>query len=175
MKSVRSSNALAWAALVGVCVMSSAIESAAAAPLVEKKSVSFAAAQSVAQATLEASRVKGCPIAVAVVDASGIALVQLRMDGGTQQFVEGARAKAWTAVNLRDSTRALVESIEKGVGDASQLPYVDGALLLMGGLPLRADDVIVGGIGVAGCPDGPDDDALARRGVEAFEQLLKAK
>lgn len=174
MKSLLSSNALRWMTLVGICVLASVIESTAT-PLVETKSLSFAAAQSVAEATLEAGRVKSCAIAVAVVDAAGIALVQLRLDGGTQQFVEGALAKAWTAVNLRDSTRALVESIEKGVGDSSQLPNVEGALLLMGGLPLRAGVDIVGGIGVAGCPDGPDDDALAHRGAKAFDELLKAR
>lgn len=145
----------------------------AGSPLVEKKSVSFDAALGVAQKTLEAATERKCVVAVAVVDASGIPLVLLRQDGGTEQFVEGATAKAWTAVNLRDSTAALLESIRKGEGDASQLPFVRKALLLMGGVPLRVGDVIVGGLGVAGCPDGPDDDALARRGAAVFDALVK--
>lgn len=145
----------------------------AGAPVVEKKSVSFDAALGIAQQTLVAATERKCEIAVAVVDASGIPLVILRQDGGTEQFVDGAKAKAWTAVNLRDSTAALFESMQKGVGDSSQLSFVGKALLLMGGVPLRVGDLIVGGIGVAGCPNGPDDEALARRGAAVFEKLVK--
>lgn len=169
MKTARCSNVL-LSVLLGVGMVTNPVV-VAGAPVVERKSVSFEAAMTVAQQTIAAGEQKKCPI----VDGSGIPLVILRLDGGTEQFVEGAKAKAWTAVNLRDSTARLFESIEKGVGDSSQLAFVDKALLLMGGIPLEADGTIVGGIGVAGCPDGPDDEALARHGVGVFQKLITAK
>jgi uncharacterized protein GlcG (DUF336 family) len=141
----------------------------------EKRAVSFDAALEIARAALEAGRAKNPGIAVAVVDDSGIPLVVLRTDTGTEQFVTGAIAKAWTAVNFRSSTREIFESIQSGKEDNSQLPFADKSLFLMGGAPLRDGDVVIGGIGAAGAPSGIDDDAIARAGVQAFAAIVKAK
>jgi uncharacterized protein GlcG (DUF336 family) len=143
--------------------------------LTVKRSISQEAALAIARVGLKAGLDKGADVAVAVVDQSGILLVLLRSDNGTEQFVEGATQKAWTAVNFRASTRELFESIEKGEEDDSHLPYVPKALFLMGGVPLKDGPAVVGGVGVAGARSGLVDDALAQEAAQAFAQMLKKK
>ena len=146
---------------------------APAGPTVQKRSVSMEAALAIARVALDAGAAKGSHVAVVVVDQAGIPLVLLRADEGTEQFVEGAMQKAWTAVNFRASTRQLFEDIQKGKEDFSQLPHVPKALFLMGGVPLKEGNRVVGGLGVAGAVSGLEDDTIAEQGAEAFAKLLK--
>lgn len=141
--------------------------------LVEKKSVSMEAALAIARVGLKAGQEKKSDVAVAVVDQSGTLLVLLRADNGTQQFVEGATQKAWTAVNFKASTREVFESIRKGDEDNSQLPFVPKALFLMGGVPLKDGETIIGGVGAAGCVSGLDDDYVAQQAAKALTEMLK--
>lgn len=140
---------------------------------VQKRSISLEAALSVARAGLQAGKAKGANVAVAVVDEAGLPLVVLRADNATEQFVTGAESKAWTAVNLRASTMKLCEDVKKGDEDFSQLPHAEKCLLLDGGVPLKDGETIVGGVGVAGCFHGPDDDASAQAAAAKFAELIR--
>jgi uncharacterized protein GlcG (DUF336 family) len=140
---------------------------------VAKRSITQEAALAVARVALKAGLGKGADVAVAVVDQSGIPLVLLRADNGTEQFVEGATQKAWTAVNFRASTRELFEAIRKGEEDDSHLSDIPRALFLMGGVPLKDGAAVVGGVGVAGARSGLVDDDLARQAAQAFAEMLK--
>ena len=140
---------------------------------VQRRSISLEAALSIAQVGLKAGKAKGADVAVAVVDQAGLPLVVLRADNATEQFVTGAESKAWTAVNLRGSTMELCEAVKKGDEDFSQLPHAEKCLLLDGGVPLKDGDTIVGGVGVAGCFHGPDDDASAQTAAAKFVELVR--
>ncbi|QDU44571.1 hypothetical protein Mal52_30550 [Symmachiella dynata] len=140
--------------------------------LAVKSSISYTAALKIAQRALQAGAEQGTDLAVAVVDREGIPLVVLRADNATEQFVTGATRKAWTAVNLRNSTRSLLKDIQENKQDDGQLPHVEKALFLMGGVPLMVGNTIVGGVGVAGSVNGLDDDACARQAAQAFAELL---
>lgn len=144
----------------------------AGSALVTTRSISASAALAVAQVGLQAGRDRQCEEAVAVVDRAGTLLVQLRTDGASEQFVEGASRKAWTALNLRASTRDTLGTIQKGEQDDGQLPFIPKALFLMGGVPLRADDAVVGAVGAAGCVNGLDDDAVAQQAAGEFARLI---
>jgi len=141
--------------------------------IVRKISVTSSAALVIAQRALKAARDRGGEAAVAVVDQEGIPLVVLRTDYGTEQFVTGATDKAWTAVNFKDSTRAIFETIKPDQEDNSQLPHAQRALFLMGGVPLKDGDTVVGGIGVAGFANGQEDDNVAQLGAHEFQTMLK--
>jgi uncharacterized protein GlcG (DUF336 family) len=140
---------------------------------VQRHSISMEAALAIARVALKAGTDNGTDVAVVVVDNAGIPLVLLRADNGTEQFVEGATQKAWTAVNFRASTRELFEDIKRGKEDFSQLSHVPKALFLMGGVPLKDGLRIVGAIGVAGAVSGIEDDVIARRAADEYTQLLK--
>lgn len=139
--------------------------------LVTNRSISAQAALEVAQAGMQAGRDRKCVEAVAVVDQAGTLLVLLRADNASEQFVEGASQKAWTALNLRTSTRDALTTIEQGQQDDGQLPFIPKALFLMGGVPLKAGSDVVGAVGAAGCVNGVDDDAVAQQAAQAFQQL----
>lgn len=106
------------------------------------KTVSFKAAQNIANVGLEAGVArKGCGgIAVSVVDVAGRELVLLKTDAGAERLVSEAFRKAWTAANIGVSTKELLALIQKNEGDDSQLPHIKGALFLMGGIPLKDGD-----------------------------------
>ena len=131
------------------------------------------AALAIAKVALKGGLDRGSDVAVVVVDQAGIPLVVLRADNGTEQFIEGATQKAWTSVNFRASTRELFEDIKRGKEDFSQLPHVPKALFLMGGVPLKDGDRVVGGVGVAGAVSGIDDDVIAKQAAVEFAKLLK--
>jgi hypothetical protein len=75
-----------------------------------------------------------------VVDQGATLLVPLRSDGASQRFVEGAGQKAWTAPNLRASTRDVLVTIQKGAQNDGQLPCIPQALFLAGGVPRPFSD-----------------------------------
>lgn len=139
-------------------------------PLVTHRSVSADAALVVAQRGIQAARELSSDVAVAVVDQGGTLLVLLRADAATEQFVEGAMQKAWTALNLRASTRDVLTSIQSGEQDDDQLPFIPKALFLMGGVPLMVGSDVVGAVGAAGCVNGLDDDAVAQQAAQVFQE-----
>jgi uncharacterized protein GlcG (DUF336 family) len=140
---------------------------------IEKRSITSEAALAIAQVALNAGKKQKTEVAVAIVDQAGILLVILRSDYGTEQFVDGATDKAWTAVNFKASTRELFESIKENKEDNTQLPYARKSLFLMGGVPLKDGDKVVGGVGVAGFASGMADDEVAQQAAHAFTELIK--
>ncbi|QDT81712.1 hypothetical protein Mal35_51960 [Gimesia maris] len=139
----------------------------------EKQSVTFEAALIIARLAIAEGKKKGVDhLAVTVVDEAGIPLVVLRTDLGTEQFITGATRKAWTAVNFKASTSDVLKTIKSDDGDDGQLPHAQKALFLMGGVPLKVGNVVVGGVGVAGSVEGPDDDSLAQLAAQAFGTML---
>lgn len=144
-----------------------------ASALVTNSSISAEAALEIARIGMQAGRDRKCDEAVAVVDQAGTLLVLLRADRASEQFVEGASQKAWTALNLRTSTRDALKTIQQGDQDDGQLPFIPKALFLMGGVPLKVGTDVVGAVGAAGCVNGVDDDAVAQEAAQAFQRLAK--
>ena len=139
--------------------------------LVSFKVLSPAVALELAQATLEACRSAGYQVSVAVVDRLGITQVILRDRYAGPHTPETARRKAWTAVSFRTDTLEMTRLTQAGQ-EQSGVRQVTGALLIGGGVPVKAAGSLVGGIGVSGAPGGPADDACARAGIEAIEDKI---
>jgi uncharacterized protein GlcG (DUF336 family) len=125
-------------------------------------------ALTLAQAALHDGREKGYQVAVAVVDRSGTVQVILRDRYAGVHTVDTARRKAWTAVSFRTDTTVMAENSQAGK-EASGVRFVDDAMMIGGGMVVRAAGAIVGGIGVSGAPGGPADDECARAGIEAVQ------
>lgn len=118
----------------------------------------------VARAAAEAD---GRAVGVVVVDATGNAVLEQRMDGAYLSVLKIARGKAFTALNFGRPTAEMAERL----GDASYqalLSLADGRLtFLRGGIPLRIHDVIVGAIGISGA-SAHEDETYAQRAAEAL-------
>lgn len=162
---------MAWAG-TAICEERGKAESL---PVIQLSTVSFETALEVARAGLDAAtqKKKVCKtVAVSVVDAAGRELVMLKNDAGTERLTSESYRKAWTAVNVGVSTKELLALVKKNEGDDAQLPNIHNALIMMGGIPLKDGDAVVGAVGVAGCIAGSYDQEAAVIMVEVFNKLL---
>jgi uncharacterized protein GlcG (DUF336 family) len=126
-------------------------------------------AETIVDVALAKAREKNLgPMAVAVLDAGGYLIVLKREDDATIIRPQIAIEKAWTAVAFGTSSGDMEER-------AKARPYFVGALSDMaagkiipvaGGLPIRKNGVLVGGVGVTGAQSS-DDEECARAGLAA--------
>jgi uncharacterized protein GlcG (DUF336 family) len=139
--------------------------------LVTYKMMTPETALALARAALQECRDKGYQAAVAVVDRSGTVQVILRDRYAGVHTVDTARRKAWTAVSFRTDTTVMAENTQAGK-EASGVRFVDDAMMIGGGMVIRAAGAIVGGVGVSGAPGGPADDECAKAGIDAVQSDL---
>lgn len=140
--------------------------------LITFKVLSPPVALEAASAAMQACQDKGFQVAVAVVDRFGTVQVILRDLLAGPHTPETARRKAWTAVSFRSDTLSLVEFTQSGEA-ASGVRFVEGALMLGGGVPVEAGGSTVAAIGVSGAPGGDEDDACARAGIAAIDDKIQ--
>jgi uncharacterized protein GlcG (DUF336 family) len=105
------------------------------------------------------------PVSVFVADDHGELVAAATMDGAAPDTRLNAQRKAYTAA--RSDACSTAELAVKVRGDAAELASFDPFFtFFQGGVAAFADGRRVGAVGVSGLP-GPDDDALARRAIEA--------
>jgi glc operon protein GlcG len=122
-------------------------------------------------AAMAAAKGMAQPQCIAVVDASGVVLAHLRMDGAKVLSLHSALSKAETAVSINAPTHL----VPSGVAGAIAAATGGRVTSLPGGLPIRLAGHLVGGIGI-GSGTGAQDVAVARAalhaiGAEVFEDL----
>lgn len=116
------------------------------------------AALEMLRAGVERATELGQPQCIFIVDASGETLASLRMTGSKYLSMLSAQTKARTAASIGAETSAIPEAVGPAIAAATQ-----GAITrLGGGLPIYADGVLVGGIGIgSGSPEQDKAVALA--------------
>jgi uncharacterized protein GlcG (DUF336 family) len=157
------------------CVALAALLVAPAVPadtLVTFKMLDPDVALEMAQAALDSCRKKGFQVTVAVVDRMGVPQVVLRDRFAGAHTPESATRKAATAVSFRSDTLALADNTSADSAH-SGARFIDGILLLGGGVPVTAAGSVVAGIGVAGAPRSADDHACAQAGIAAVTERLE--
>lgn len=109
------------------------------------------------------------PMCIAVCDESGNLIAFERMDGGKILSVTLARNKALTAAMSRNATAFYNEQCVPGNPAFGIHTALEGRFCIVGGgVPVRADSTVVGGIGVSsGTPE--QDIACAEAGVAYWE------
>jgi uncharacterized protein GlcG (DUF336 family) len=143
------------------------------ANLLTQRNLSTDLALKAATAALEAARSRGYHVSVAVVDRSGQLLALLRDDGGGAHLLDGARRKAFTAVSAHNRTSVLSKAIDARSGEPDpHLVFLDNVLMVGGGVPIKAGEEIVGGIGVSGSPGSIHDEECADSGIASIAANL---
>jgi glc operon protein GlcG len=138
------------------------------AQTVERKSLTLDGAKAaITAAVAEARRLNAPGAVIAVVDDGGNLMALERLDG---TFAAGATisvGKARTAALFKKETKAFEDIVAKGRTAMVALP---DALFtpLQGGIPLRVDGQIVGGIGVSGAASAQQDEELAIAGAKSL-------
>jgi uncharacterized protein GlcG (DUF336 family) len=126
-----------------------------------------AAHAAVAAAALRAEEM-GLRINVAVVDAGGNLAAFLRMPGAFLHSIDIAIDKAYTAAGFGLPTRAWTEALATHSAAVREgLPRRARMVCFAGGLPMRHEGRLIGGIGVSGGSED-EDETCARAGLDAI-------
>ncbi len=144
------------------------VTGAEAAKLVEHAGLPTVEALKAAQAALRSCRQQGYAVSVAVVDAGGNLQVLLRDEDAGPHTVHSSRRKAYTALSLRKPTHELAQLLARKPQVQGLRDMSEDILILGGGLPVKAGNRVVGGIGVGGAPGAMLDVACARAGLRAI-------
>ena len=118
-------------------------------------------AQAVLQSAKASAQQRHAPSAIAVVDRAGDLLAFLRMDGVRPDSANLAIEKARTAARLERPTAEIEDNINQG-----RTAFVTaGIMSLRGGVPVRVDGQVAGGVGVAGLSKETDTEIAASAAV----------
>lgn len=135
----------------------------------EKRSIGIEASRRIIDAAFREAESIGVSVAVAVCDESGLLKAFARMDGAALMNVQSAQDKAYSAVGIGMATHKWYSRIKD---DPALLHGVVGAIdrlvIFGGGIPIKVDGFLVGGVG-AGGGTHVQDQQVAEAGVRAIE------
>ena len=131
-----------------------------------KKGVSADLAARMVQAAVAKAKAIGVPQVVAILDESGLLKAFCRMDGTPLISIEVAQNKAYTAL-LGAPSQDFFNRIKENPALLAGVPHIPRIVTFGGGLPIRIDDAVVGGIGVSG-GSVEQDIECAQAGLDAI-------
>ena len=133
----------------------------------QRESLGIAEAEKARDAILDALNATDNPIALAIADERGVPVLLLRQDGAPPRMLRRARAKAYTAANLGvktvDFRDAEIKAKHRTLDDWGD-PMITA---LQGGIPIKANGAVVGGIAMSGNTTIRDE-GLAAIGLAAM-------
>ncbi len=136
----------------------------------QKPSLSLSIANKIVAAAMQQCERDGFQVSVAVVDKSGVIRAQVRMDGAGAHTIESSFRKAYTSASLKLPTLKLAQIAAKDPELQGLHHMANNILLLGGGLPIKINGEVVGGIGVGGAPGTHPDEACAEAGLKIIQE-----
>lgn len=134
---------------------------------IDTKVLTHQGAMRMLAAAVEAADKIGQPQCIVIVDVSGQLIAEIRMTGAKFLSRKSAKAKALTAASIGAPSDNVPDGVRSAIGAAT-----DGCVTgLPGGLPIIADGVLLGGIGV-GSGTGPQDIKVAEAALDAIGAQL---
>ena len=143
----------------------------AQAPQVEKN-VSMAMAQAIIAATVEQCTKDGYKVSVVIVDKAGQIAASLRGDGTNPHTMEFAKMKAYTS-RTRGQTSLEFMKLSMATPEGGLLRQIPGIVAIGGGVPIKAGNEVIGGIGVSGAAGGEKDEVCANAGIAKVAAALE--
>ena len=111
---------------------------------------------------------QGQPMNIAVVDAGGNLVAFHRMDGAWLGSIDISIKKAWTSRAFDIDTKTLSTLTQPGKDFYGLHVSNDGKVMIFaGGVPLKKNGQVVGGVGVSG-GSGKQDHAVAEAAAKAL-------
>ena len=133
----------------------------------QRESLGIADAEKARDAILGALNATDNPIALAIADDRGVPVLLMRQDGAPPRMLRRARAKAYTAANLGVNTVDFrdneIKAKHRTLNDWGD-PMITS---LQGGIAIKVDGKLVGGIAMSGNTTIRDE-ALAAIGLAAM-------
>jgi len=146
----------------------------ASAQLLQRKDLSYGMAKTIAENALEDCKARGYAVSVVVVDRAGLNVVALRADGASphtmSHTMENARRKAYTAMTFKMTTEDFIKDMATRPVRREQttLPNV---IAIGGGVPLKAGNDVIGGVGLSGSPGV--DEPCVMAGINKVKDQLQ--
>jgi uncharacterized protein GlcG (DUF336 family) len=131
----------------------------AGAALITHKYLPLAVAKSLVEESIAACTAKGYATSAVVVDADGETIVAMHGDGAPPHTMENARRKAYTAMSFRQTTAEYAKKLSDPNSVAHQQVTLPNVIAIPGGVPIKAGNDVIGGIGLSGSP-GVDEDCI---------------
>jgi uncharacterized protein GlcG (DUF336 family) len=150
--------------------MFAAAPTLAQAPQVEKN-ISMAMSLAIIQGVIDQCTKDGYKVSVTIVDKAGNVAAQLRGDGTGPHTMEFSRLKAYTARTRNQTSLQTMKELEDPA--RAFLRQIPGVVGVGGGVPIRAGNEVIGGVGVSGAPGGEKDEVCANAGIAKVEAALK--
>ena len=115
------------------------------------QTITLAAAMTLLDAAEQHSAEIGVPMAIAIVDVTGLLKAFHRMDGLNRAVsVDLVQSKAYTSASFRTPTHMLAENAADNPAFLGALVNIPRFTLIGGGYPIMDGEMVVGGIGVGG-------------------------
>jgi uncharacterized protein GlcG (DUF336 family) len=156
------------AALIGSGAFAASLDSlvihgAPAKKIMEKYALSIDAAKKIAAACVAYAKQHNVTVSIAIIDPFSEMIYFERMDGQKGLNMSTAILKAKSALITRASTHVLLNHVIQGESEFKQ-GYWNGNFASKGGLPIVAEDQLLGAIGIGG---SNMDEECAQAGLEA--------
>jgi uncharacterized protein GlcG (DUF336 family) len=172
MNVLRQSSSRAILILALVLTVGLGRASLAQSPALPAQLISIADAHAIIEGAVAYARDKNLRLGAAVLDASGEVVATERMDGAPGRNIQFAEGKAFAAVKYRTTSQVMSELYkthpDRYFGIMNM--YGNKIYLVGGGVPIAVDGKLIGAVGVAGTPDGQDEEA-AKAGIAAWEKV----
>jgi uncharacterized protein GlcG (DUF336 family) len=132
---------------------------------VNESQIHWRAAADMVSAAAQKAADLGIKINVAVVDKGGNMLAFQRMNGAFLHSIGISQDKAYTAASFGFATHLWMDEIRDIPQLREGIVHRDRLVIFGGGLPIKLDGVVIGGIGVSGGSE-EQDEICARAGLQ---------
>jgi len=139
--------------------------------LLNRRDLSYPMARVIAETAVESCGAKGYAVSAVVVDRGGDTMVALRADNAGPHTMENARRKAYTARSFRVSTTTYAKRFADNDPVVRQQVTLPNVIAIPGGLPIKAGEEVIGGVGVSGSPGV--DEPCVQAGLDKVADQLK--
>ncbi len=152
-------------------VAAAVLAAPAGAALIMHKDLPLSVAKTIAEATIADCAAKGYATSAVVVDRDGAIIVEMRGDNASPHAVENARRKAYTAMTFKQTTAEYAKKLQDPNSVAHQQVTLPHVIAIPGGVPIKAGDEIVGGVGLSGSPGV--DEPCVQAGLDKVKDQLQ--
>jgi len=159
---------LATIAAASACVFAWAAP--ADAQLLDHKDLTASIAMTIAQTAIETCKANGYAVSATVVGRNGEIIVQVRGDNTPPHTMENARRKAYTARTMKMTSDEFAKLMAQSEVRKQQAT-LPGIIGIPGGVPIKAGDDVIGGVGLSGSPGV--DEPCVRAGLDKVADQLK--
>jgi uncharacterized protein GlcG (DUF336 family) len=156
---------------VAVIGLIGAVAVPAQAQLLTHRDLSYPMAKTIAETAIQSCGANGYAVSAVVVDRAGEVMVAMRADNAGPHTMENARRKAYTARSFRTSTTTYAKRFSDNDPVVRQQVTLPNVIAIPGGLPVKAGDDVIGGVGVSGSPGV--DEPCVQAGLDKVADQLK--